>query len=685
MLNKKIAFLIVLSFLLLLQIQSSAVKNSFFQSPEPRYGGTLIDSSSTDAQILNPVLSKDQTSKKIEEIIFQSLITYDKEMDIIPELATSWEISATKLDYTFYLRNDVFWHDGEQFTADDVIFTWDRILDPETETTSASLFDLIDLVNIPYEKIDDFTVIFHLQANFSPMLNDMMFPIIPEHVYLNHDGLDGIKHTADDCRDNEGVYTFNDDPSNLNPIGTGPVLFIEWEIDDHITLIRNSVENGGPGNWREHDTYLDRYLLRVVSDVNVQLLALQAGDIHMMDLSSTSQEDIEALYNDYESIIYASPSYKTDHIAFQTDPSKGNLYGSTSRDFTSNPNHFAGYEWQAAENPDIYGHLVRQALNYALDKEGLIDHAYPQGSRNLGPLPYSYDEWYNDQVEPYDYDLTKANQLLELAGFGATADSPLRSELNFKISYNQGNLRREKICKFAYDQWANLGIDVEIENLEWISMLYTHYDDRNFDAMASSSDLDSVDPDLTIAWSSRNIMPGGQPIGLNTDGTWIWSGSPRVGGLNYMSYWNPAVDILMDKARTEEAFSVRKTYYDQIQERIVDDSPLSWLFTHVNMMVVDKNFHGFVMDSLAGFWPEPVGFRNIYQSFGDYTTAYPPQLTDTDSNTESTNTYTSNTENNNIFNINLPPLPDIVMSLVIITELVALVGVVSYINKKRIE
>ena len=293
------------------------------------------------------------------------MMTYDRDMDVVPELASSWEISATKLDYTFYLRDDVYWHDGEKFTADDVIFTWDRILDPESDTKRASNFAILDLENVPYEKIDDYTVVFHLQTTFFPMLNNMMFPIIPEHVYENHLGSDGIKHTMDDCRDNEGIYTFNEDPRNFNPIGTGCMMFYEWERDDHITLIRNSVVNNGTGYWREHDAYLDRYLLRIISDYNWILPPITIGvDIHMTDLSSTSQEDIEDLRADPDINVYSSPTFTSDHIAFQTDPSKGNLYGSTNRDFTTNPNHFAGYEWMTEEHPEIYGHLVRQALNY---------------------------------------------------------------------------------------------------------------------------------------------------------------------------------------------------------------------------------------------------------------------------------------------------------------------------------
>lgn len=439
-----------------------------------------------------------------------------------------------------------------------------------------------------------------------------MFKIIPEHAYRNHAGVDGIPHTADDCRDTDGIYTFNDDPRNKKPIGTGSMMFFEWEIESHITLIRNSVDNGGPGNWREHDTYLNRYLLRIIPDINVQLLSLLAGEIYIMDLSSASPEDVEALIVNPSFNVYSAPEFRSEHIAFQTDPSKGNLYSSSNRNFIIKPNHFAGYEWQTKENPEIYGYLIRQALNYAIDKDGFLEYLYPQGLRNLGPMYLAQYEWYNENVNPYDRNLTKANELLEQAGFGATTNDPLRSELNFKISRNQGGNIRDSICKFVHDQWSDLGITVEIENVEWSSMLSTHYDERNFDAMSAGWTGGAADPDLSNVWSSRNIMPGGQPIGLNLNGTWIWDGNPNIGGLNYMSYWNPEVDILMDIARIEEDYSVRKTYYDQIQEMIVNDSPYVWLYTQTNSIAVNNQFYGFVEGSIVNFWPEPVGFRNIY-------------------------------------------------------------------------
>lgn len=581
----------MMQFVFLLQLSTNLIVISQTDIPEPQYGGTMVDSSISDAQLLNPVLSIDSTSKKIENFIFQGLMSYDEHMNVIPGLATSWVLTPSKLNYTFHLRDDVYWHDGEKFTVEDVIFTWDRILDPETDTTCVSMFDLLDKDNVPYEMIDNYTVIFNLKTTFSPMLNNMMFPIIPEHVYENHDGVDGIKHTSDDCRDVNGVYTFNNDPANMEPIGTGSLMFSEWEKEDHISLIQNSIVNEGPGNWRQHNTYLDGYILRIESDINSQLVALQNGDIDIMNIASAPQEDINALEINENINVYYFPSYKTEHIAFQTNPEKGNLYDSTSRNFTTNPNHFAGYKWQTAEDSNIYGHLVRQALNYGLDKDGLLYHSYQKGSRNLGPLPTALYEWYNDQVEPYKYNSTKANQLLEQAGFGATADDPLRHELDFRISYNKDDLIREKICKFARDQWAILGITVEIESLEWESMFLTHYNERNFDAMVSSSTLEGGDPDLTYEWSSRNIAPN---------------------GINYVSYLNPAVNILMGEARTEEAFSVRKTFSDQIQEKIVEDSPYVWLFDHVNMIAINSDFYGFTENSVVGLWAEPIGFRNIY-------------------------------------------------------------------------
>ena len=377
--SKKFLFYTAIAFILFLNL-NFIIALSFNQEsdiPEPRCGGSLVEMSNIDAQILNPVLSSDYTSKKIESFIFQEMITYDKDMNIIPELAKSWEISEDKLDYTFHLREDIYWHDGEPFNAEDVTFTINRMFDLARERWYfGDCFILgvaFDWEHLFYEEIDNYTVIFHLETPFTPMLHNLMFSIIPEHVYLNHAGVDGIINTADDCRDDNGTNTFIDDPANKYPIGTGSLMFSEWEIDHHITLIRNSVENGGPGNWREHDTYLDRYLLKIEDKDSIQPISY-IPDSDLIDLNSFKQDEIESLKIGLDYNIYSSPMFASDHIAFQTDPSKGNLYNLTSRDFEENPNHFAGYEWQTAENPDIYGHLVRQALNYALDKEGLIDH-----------------------------------------------------------------------------------------------------------------------------------------------------------------------------------------------------------------------------------------------------------------------------------------------------------------------
>lgn len=613
-------------------INVSSIENDF---PSPKYGGTIVDVSNDDAQLFNPVLVNDITSNKINDIIFESLITHDKDLFFIPQLAKSWSVSPDKLDYIFNLRTDIFWHDGMRFDVHDVIFTIDRILIQEKQflakkdfihTTNCLLSSIIHCK--PYEMIDNFTIKIMTKTCVPSIFSYFMFKIIPEHLYLNHLGFDGIAHTIDDCHDEKGKYTFVEDQRNYNPIGTGCMMFKEWERGDHITLIRNSEKNGGTGYWNQHDAYLDKYLLLVMNENEAVENFLTEKSIDVLDISNLNKltEYIDIFREDPDINVLSSPTYKTEHIAFQTDPLKGNLYGQPTRNFTTNPNHFAGYQWQTAEYPNIAGYLVRQALNYALDKTGLINHAYPQGSRNLNPIPIDPDDYYYwecyNMVEYYCYDITTANALLEEAGFGPDADYPLRSELNFKISYEQGNLVRKKICEFARDQWVNLGIDVEIESLEWETMISTHYDGRNFDAMCAGWIKNSFDPDITNIWSSKSILSDSGPIGINNDGSWNWSitTTAEKNGMNYVSYWNPTVDILIDKVKEEKEYSIRNYYHDEIRELIVDDSPYIWLIACRNIIAVDTDFYGFVKKPFTGylyiepygFWPEPIGFRNIY-------------------------------------------------------------------------
>lgn len=645
------------------------------------YGGTLIDASLEEAETLNPVLSSDSNSTKINDILFEGMVNYDKDMNIIPFLAYNWEISEDKLDYIFHLREDVKWHDGEQFNAEDVIFTLDRIITEENKNWSYFdhfiLFGIIfDSNHRVYEMIDDFTVEFHLQTPYVSFLKKLAFLIIPEHVYLNHAGVDGIRHTTDDCRDVNGTYTFDNDPANEYPVGTGCMMFSEWNKNNNITLIRNSIANGGSGYWLEHDAYLDSYIVRKIDDINVQVLLLRKGSIDMMCMDNF-YEEVEILSVNPNITVYFSPIFSSDHIAFQCDPFKGNLYGQESRDFENRPNYLAGFEWQTIDFPEhteIKGHLVRQALNYAIDKEGLIDHAYPQGFRNLGPIYSAQTEWYNEDINPYNYNLTKANGLLEQAGFGVDATDPLRSELNFTISYLDGNLRYEKICDFVQYQWTDLGISVDMEAILFNG---TNQNNRDFDVKVSSWTGGGDDPEIANIWSSSNIIIGGNPIFIADNGSWIWEGEQYSMGSNYASYWNPRVDQFLYYDYVEEYQNLQKTYYDQMQEIIVKDSPYIWILSHVTMLGANKNIEGFMKGSFAGFWPEPIGFRNIHFKNLDST------------NTDTTGgnglfEFLNNIEINNITIIDKITLFDIALVFLIAVEVVILFKVVqkTILNKE---
>jgi peptide/nickel transport system substrate-binding protein len=573
------------------------------------------------------------------------MMTRDVEFKPIPKLATTWQVSADKLDYTFYLRDDVYWHDGEKLTADDVIFTLDRITDPDTETTWRTYFELLDYENIPYEKIDEYTVSLHLSQTYATFMSiSLFFQIQPQHIYL---------HSDNNCRDPEtGVYTFNTDPANRNPVGTGPMIFEEWVVDDHITVIRNSQDNNGPGYWKGHNSYLDRYILKIIPSVQTQLLALQNGQIHVMDLSSLTQDDIEALDSNPEINVYTAPSYDYDYLSLQCNPGRGYLWGSTSRDFSTDPNRLATFKWQVEDfgyeqigayvddEDEIWrvshGYLVRKALNYGLNKEGLIDYAYPFGKRQFSNVYAAQAEWYNDKVEPYTYDLEKANQLLEEAGYGESPDDPRRELLDFSAIYNSGNLRRQKTLEFARDQWANLGVTITIEQLEWGSFLANYVRPGNYDVVCLGWSGGGGDPDMTQLWSSRSIEPGSWPVDIGADGFWIWEGVREGYGSNDVSYWNPAADLMIDQARTETEKVVRKSYYDQLQTMIVDDCPYIFLLSKGSMTAISADFHGFTDGSISGLWAEPVGFTNIY---------YEPIESD-GTTTDPTETQTSTTTGN---------------------------------------
>ncbi len=199
--------------------------------------------------------------------IYESLLRYDSDLNPMPSLARKWEVSEDGLTYTFHLQEGVKWHDGEDFTAEDVVFSADVFL-RETHPRLRATLDYVESIKAP----DDHTVVFKLREPFGPFLGTFeagTMPIVPKHIY-------------------EGTDFANNEMNNT-PIGTGPFKFNEWQRGSYIHLVKNE------DYYIEGKPYLDEVYYHVIPDAASRAVAYETGTVDVLPGGSVENFDVPRL------------------------------------------------------------------------------------------------------------------------------------------------------------------------------------------------------------------------------------------------------------------------------------------------------------------------------------------------------------------------------------------------------
>ena len=207
----------------------------------------LIISSIGDASFLNPVLAQDSASSEINGFVFNGLLKYDKDLILVGDLAESWEVKeGPRPEITFTLRPGVRWHDGRPFSAEDVRFTYQTIMDEKTNTVRRSDYELVDRLEV----LDARHLRVIYKEPFSPGLSSWTMGIIPRHLLAGAD--------------------INTTPFNRRPVGTGPFRFAEWVSDEKIALTANP-------DYFEGRPLLDRIIYRIIPETSLSEIELLTG------------------------------------------------------------------------------------------------------------------------------------------------------------------------------------------------------------------------------------------------------------------------------------------------------------------------------------------------------------------------------------------------------------------------
>jgi peptide/nickel transport system substrate-binding protein len=379
----------------------------------PVDGGTLTYGRGHDSVRLDPGHETDGESFKVMDNLYENLVTFaDTTTELVPELATRWDIAPDGMTYTFHLRQGVKFHDGTPFDAAAVVFSLDRQRDkqpphpfhsvggPYTYWQGMSMDDVVKDIRAA----DDSTVVFALKRRNAPFLADlaMGFAAI-------------VSPTA--------VKKFGEDFAK-NPVGTGPFRFVEWVKDDHITLERNPDYWGGK-------PHLDRVVFRSIPENTVRYLALEQGSVLGLD----------GLNTELARRVQSTGKY----------------------DLVMQPGMNVGYLAMNMDKPPFDKKEVRLAFNYAIQKDQIVKSLYGGfGTPAVNPMPPTL--WgYNHSVLEYPYDPAKARALLAQAGFPNGFKTELWA-MNGPRPYMPDPL---KIAEAIQADLKAVGVTAEIKSFEW--------------------------------------------------------------------------------------------------------------------------------------------------------------------------------------------------------------------------
>jgi peptide/nickel transport system substrate-binding protein len=429
------------------------------QVPDPN--GMLNLSLSAEPSLLNPILSTDAYSSEVIGKVFNGLIRINEDLKPEPDLATSYNVSEDGTIYTFYLRKDVKWHDGRNFTAEDVSFTFKTIMNPDTNTVRRSNY-YINKKPISIIIVNDYVLKIISPEPFAPLLMSLGIEILPEHI-LNKDDINKSKF-------------------NFNPIGTGPYKFVEWKSGQYIKLVRNENYFGPKPKVKE-------ILYKIIPDTNTNLVSLSKQEI---DMAGIPAKDLKRFEKDENLEIF---QYQKLHYSY----------------IGINQVH-----------PILYDIRVRKAISHAINKDSLV-RSVLKGKGKAAWLPTSPELWsYPDNqnnIPKYDYSPEKSRKLLVAAGYEFDHQKKLYKkngkELALTIFVPKGNKVGEKCVQIIQQFLAQVGIKLDIQVKEWRSLLKiinASDNPKKFDMVMLGWSL-GIDPDSYSIWHSSQYPNGFNFIG----------------------------------------------------------------------------------------------------------------------------------------------------------------------------
>lgn len=531
--NVKVSTLLLLSLLSACGKPSQNSNSEYLKNLNNTYpsqaGGTLIDATVGEPSGLIAMVAGESAAAAISSNIFNKLLKYDKNLDIEGELAESWQVSADQKTITFKLKPHLKWADGKPLTSADVLWTWQAVINEKTGSPYASDYQLVKKAETP----DPLTFSVTYQQAYAPALDSWSgLQILPKHLLQGQD----LRTTA----------------FARKPVGSSYYKLDSWTHGENLKLSRNASSVLGPAQ-------VDKLVTRIIPDSSAQFLELMADNIDSMSLDPIK----------YARIIPARPELKQ----------KLALYKELGSGYT-----YMGFNLKHKPFDDV---RVRHAINYAIDKQEIIDGVYLGLGIDIASPYKPGTRWSNPNLKSYAYDPKKAKALLKEAGFtDADGDGVLERDgkpFSFEIITNQ-NKEREKTAVLIQRRLKDVGIDVQIRAIEWASFISRFIKTGDFDV-------------VVLGWG----------LGLDPDQFNIWHSSQQAPGqFNFIGYNNPTIDKLLEQGRLELNPDKRMKIYHEFSRVLLGDSPIVYLSAGYGLTAIHKRVKG--IDSPAP--PAGVGWNS---------------------------------------------------------------------------
>ncbi len=462
--------------------------------------------------------------------VYECLVKYTPE-GLKPWLATSWESYDNGTVWVFHLRKGVKFHTGNELTAEDVKWSIERTI--RMGKGAAFIWDPVESIEV----VDKYTVKFKLKypANLPLIASSCYGAYIMDSKFLSKIG------------DDQAIANYL---NSGHDAGSGPYMIVKYDPKSEVVLKKFDDYWGG---WSKDQ--FDVAIIKIVPDASLREQMVVSGEIQIT--RDLPLDDIPKLQQNPNVVVYRSPSYQELYAMLNT------------------------------KKPPLNNKLVRQALCYAVPYEDIVKYVlHGYGSKAKGPIPKGMLGYFED-LKTYEYNLTKAKELLAKAGYP-------NGGFKLLLTYTQGDEAEAKVAEILKAEWSKLGIDVEIRPMNWEQQW----------ALAKSDPMKAQDVFLFYWWPTYPTP---------YDFLFNMFHSEKEINFNLCYYSNPEFDKLIDKAVKLEGTDIKKAkeLYKKAEEILIEDAPAIFLYNPDDIYIVHKGIEGFKAN--PGY-PQVVFFYDLHKA-----------------------------------------------------------------------